>query len=69
MTPEQRFPVGSAIVHCGRKCIVMRHIGPAEAYHTYRTIGLEYEYADDTGVIRCGVIAERELPALEAQNT
>lgn len=68
MSFEQRFPVGSTFYHCERKCVVMRYMDAGEAFHTCTVIGLKYAYADAVGLIHHDVIAEREYPAIEAQN-
>lgn len=67
-TFEQRFPVGSAFLHCGHYCIVMRYVDASEAYHTGRELGMHYEYVDANQVIRSGSIAPREYCVIEAQN-
>lgn len=54
--------------HCGRSCCVMRYVDVGEAYHTGRQVGMEYDYADHSGTIRRGTIAEREYAAVIAQN-
>lgn len=67
-TFEQRFPVGSAFLHCGHYCIVMRYVEEGEATHTGRDMGMHYDYSDANAVIRHGVIAPREYAVIEAQN-
>jgi hypothetical protein len=68
MNLQERFQLGAEFSHCGRKCVVMRYMDEGEATHTGTVIGMKFAYADNNGQIRYDVIAEREYPAILAQN-